>query len=161
MDQSCTLSLGRSLLRYYDIAFGAQGEMQMFGWKQSDAKLPELILEEPGALTGKTTPDAVVVKPTEWQSPTFRQIDRPECAETFADSITGVFFDGQTLRIEFSVSRLDQAKPGAPLTGHRIPACRLVLPPSTALDLVQKMQQVGATLSKAGYVRSGANSKAG
>jgi len=133
----------------------------MFGWMQSETKLPELVLEESGDLSPQTTSDAVVVKPPEWQTPTFRQLDRPDCAETFADSITGVFFDGQTLRIEFSVSRLDQAKPGAPLTGHRIPACRLVLPPSTALDLVQKMQQVGATLSKAGYVRSGANSKAG
>jgi hypothetical protein len=129
----------------------------MFGRKQSESKLPDLTVEEPATLNGKpTSSDAVMVKSTEWQCPTFRQIDRPECAETFADSITGIFFDGQTLRIEFSVSRMDEAKPGAPLTGHRTPACRLVVPPSTALDLVQKMQQVGAALAKAGYVRAGA-----
>jgi hypothetical protein len=140
----------------------------MFGWKQPQADLPEVAADEsmtPEISTPEilVTPDsdakpteAVVVKPVEWQTPTFRHVDRPDCAETFADSITGVFFDGQTLRIELSVSRMDETKPGAPLTGHRTPVCRLVVPPSTALDLVQKMQQVGAALAKAGYVRSAA-----
>jgi hypothetical protein len=129
----------------------------MFGWKQSEAKPLEPTLATPAALSNHApSSETVLVKPTEWQNPIFRQVDRPDCAETFADSITGVFFDGQTLRIEFSVSRMDEAKPGAPLTGHRIPACRLVVPPSTALDLVQKMQQVGAALAKAGYIRNGA-----
>jgi hypothetical protein len=141
----------------------------MFGWKQPQADLPEITQADlPEITVEELTPpkspvttesdvkptEAVVVKPAEWQTPTFRHVDRPDCAETFADSITGVFFDGQTLRIEFSVSRMDETKPGAPLTGHRTPVCRLVVPPSTALDLVQKMQQVGAALAKAGYVRN-------
>ena len=138
----------------------------MFGWNQTESKLPELTIDEAETPNGKVTssncqvaatngqvPPAreVAVKPPEWQQPAFRQVDRPDCAETFADSITGILFDGQTLRIEFSVSRMDEAKPGAPLTGRRTPACRLVIPPSAALDLVQKMQQVGAALAKAGY----------
>ena len=139
----------------------------MFGWNQTESKLPELTMEEvetpsageATASNGKisssngqaTALREVAVKATDWQSPVFRQVDRPDCAETFADSITGILFDGQTLRIEFSVSRMDEAKPGAPLTGRRTPACRLVIPPSAALDLVQKMQQVGAALTKAGY----------
>jgi hypothetical protein len=119
----------------------------MFGWKQSDAESPDATVGE-SASNGKSV---------EWQSPTFRQVDRPDCAETFADTISGIFFDGQTLRVEFSVSRMDEPKPGAPLTGYRSPACRLVLPPAAALDLVQKMQQVGTALAEAGFVRSGAS----
>jgi hypothetical protein len=84
----------------------------------------------------------------------FRYLDRPECTETFADTITGISFDGQTLRLEFAVSRMDETKPNAPLTGRRYPACRLVLPPAAAVDLMQKMQQVTAALVQAGYLKS-------
>jgi len=34
-------------------------------------------------------------------------VDRPELAETFADCVTGLMFDGQMLRIEFGVTRFD------------------------------------------------------
>ncbi len=57
----------------------------------------------------------------ERQAATIRYLDRPEIAETFADSVTGVVFDGQTLRIEFSVTRLDEIKPDTPITGRRRP----------------------------------------
>jgi len=126
----------------------------MFGWKQSETKQSKAV-EATEHINGGSPSDAAIVKPSEWQSPTFRHVDRLDCAETFADSITGVFFDGQTLRIDFAVSRMDAARPGAPLTGYRIPACRLVLPPSAAYDLAQKMHQVGAALAKAGSVRTG------
>ena len=53
-------------------------------------------------------------KPAEQQRVTYRYIDRPECTETFADSIVGVFFDGQSLRLEFGVSRLDERRPTLP-----------------------------------------------
>jgi hypothetical protein len=60
------------------------------------------------------------------QSPTIRQVDRPDVAETFADSVTNLIFDGQSLRIEFGVTRLDEVKPNAPITGARYTAwcCR-------------------------------------
>ena len=70
-------------------------------------------------------------------------IDRPDVAETFADAISGLVFDGQTLRIEFAVTRLDEVKPNSPITGRRYPACRLVLPPAAAIDLINRMQQIG------------------
>lgn len=94
-----------------------------------------------------------VSKPIEQQRVTYRYIDRPECAETFADSIVGVFFDGQSLRIEFGVSRLDDRKPDAPLTARRYPACRLVLPPAAAIELINRMQQIAAALAQAGLVK--------
>jgi hypothetical protein len=92
-------------------------------------------------------------RPAEPPKIDFRYLDRPECLETFADSLTGLLFDGQTLRLEFGVSRLDERKPDAPLTGRRYPVCRLVLPPAAAIDLIGKMQQVAAALAQAGVVK--------
>ncbi len=83
-----------------------------------------------------------------------RAVDRPECAETFADTVSSVFFDGQTMRIEFSVTRMDEMKQDRPLTGRRYPACRLVLPPAAAIDLINKMQQTAAALQQAGIVKA-------
>ena len=37
------------------------------------------------------------------QTASIRYVDQPECGETFADSINNVFFDGQTMRIEFGI----------------------------------------------------------
>lgn len=68
--------------------------------------------------------------------------------ETFADSITGLIFDGQMLRIELGVTRFDEMKPDAPISGRRYPACRLVLPPAAAVDLINRMQQIAAALMR-------------
>ena len=87
---------------------------------------------------------------------TLRYIDRPECAETFADSISHLSFDGQSLRIEFAVTRMDDAKPNTPLTGRRYPAARLVLPPGAAVELINRMQQIAAALTQAGVLRQNA-----
>lgn len=93
-------------------------------------------------------------------SPALRYIDRPDCAETFADSIHSVVFDGQTMRIEFAVTRMDEAKKDAPLTGRRYPACRLVLSPAAAVDLINRMQQTAAALQQAGMVKPSAKGTA-
>jgi hypothetical protein len=88
------------------------------------------------------------------QSATIRYIDRPDVAETFADSISGLVFDGQTLRIEFAVTRLDDVRPNTPITGRRYATCRLVLPPATAVELINRMQQIGSALTQAGVARA-------
>jgi hypothetical protein len=90
----------------------------------------------------------------ERQPATIRYIDRPDVAETFADSVSGVVFDGQTLRIEFAVTRLDEVKPNSPISGRRYPACRLALSPAAALELINRMQQIGAALAQAGVART-------
>ena len=41
----------------------------------------------------------------EQRTATIRYIDRPEIDEVFADSVTGLLYDGQTLRMEFAVTR--------------------------------------------------------
>jgi hypothetical protein len=85
---------------------------------------------------------------------TVRYVDRADMVETFADSITGLMFDGQTLRIEFGVTRFDEIKPNAPISGRRYPACRLVLPPAAAVDLINRMQQIATALTQAGVVKA-------
>ncbi len=92
---------------------------------------------------------------------TLRYVDRPECMETFADSISHLSFDGQALRIEFGVTRMDDAKPGAPMTGRRMPACRMVLPPAAAVELINRMQQIAAALTQAGVLRQSPQAGAG
>ena len=86
-------------------------------------------------------------------SATIRYVDRADLGETFADSITGLIFEGQMLRIELGVTRFDEMKPNAPITGRRYPACRLVLPPAAAVDLINRMQQIAAVLTEAGVVK--------
>jgi hypothetical protein len=87
------------------------------------------------------------------QRATVRYVDVPDCAETFADSVNSVFFDGQTMRIEFGITRMDEMKKDQPLTGRRYPACRLVLAPAAAMDLINKMQQTAQALQQAGLVK--------
>jgi hypothetical protein len=101
----------------------------------------------PGPITGQAQAQQ------QRQQVTLRYIDRPECAEIFADSIPHLSFDGQSLRIEFGVTRMDEIKPNAPLTGRRYPAARLVLPPGAAVELINRMQQVAAALTQAGVLR--------
>jgi hypothetical protein len=87
------------------------------------------------------------------QTATIRYVDQPECRETFADSVNAVFFDGQTMRIEFGITRMDEMKQGQSLSGRRYPACRLVLPVGAAIDLINKMQQTANALQQAGLVK--------
>jgi hypothetical protein len=112
---------------------------------------------EPTTSKGSAAPSAATapaaVGETGRQPATIRYLDRADMVETFADSITGLIFDGQTLRIEFGVTRFDDVKPNTAITGRRYPACRLVLPPAAAVDLINRMQQIAAALTQAGVVK--------
>jgi hypothetical protein len=108
------------------------------------------------------SPEPTTAKPSDAAAPaerpaaTIRYLDRAEMEETFADSISGLIFDGQTLRIEFAVTRFDEIKANTPITGRRYPACRLVLPPAAAVDLINRMQQIATALTQAGVVKPAA-----
>lgn len=82
-----------------------------------------------------------------------RYIDLETVGETFADGVHSLFFDGKTFRFEFSVSRLDEAKPPAPLTMREYPACRLVLTPDAAIDLLNKLNQLASMLEQQGVLK--------
>jgi hypothetical protein len=111
---------------------------------------------EPTASKGEATGAAATAAagPGERQPATIRYLDRADMEETFADSISGLIFDGQTLRIEFGVTRFDEVKANTPITGRRYPACRLVLPPAAAVDLINRMQQIANALTQAGVVKA-------
>jgi hypothetical protein len=86
--------------------------------------------------------------------PKIEYVDVPSVAETYADSIQGLIFDGQSVRLELCVTRMDEPKNGADeLTGKRRTACRVVLPMSTALDLSSKLGRMMTTLAKRGAER--------
>src|SRR3954462_5910059 len=87
------------------------------------------------------------------QTASIRYIDQPECTETFADSINNIYFDGQSLRIEFGVTRLDDIKANSPVTGRRYPSQRMGLTPVAAVELINRMQQVGVALTQAGVLK--------
>ena len=59
--------------------------------------------------------------------------------------------------MELSVTRLDDVKPNTPLSGRRYPACRLVLSPTAALDLINRVQQITAAMTQAGTLKSTPN----
>lgn len=86
----------------------------------------------------------------------YEYADRPEVSETFADFVQRIQFDGQTLRLEFCVSRMNEHKQGEPASGMRYPACRLVLSVPAAIDLMNKMQQITSGLIKAGVLKQDA-----
>ena len=90
-------------------------------------------------------------------SPRIQYVDVPSIAETYADSVNRMMFDGQSVRLEFCVTRMDEPQKGsADLTGTRQTACRVVLPLGAALELSGKLGRMLAALAK-----RGAESRAG
>ena len=82
-----------------------------------------------------------------------KYVDLPDLSETFSDHIEKFFFDGNTLRIEFCVRRIEDAQPQKPPSGKRYPVCRLVLHQEAAIDLINKLQGLTAALEKQGVVK--------
>ena len=98
---------------------------------------------EAGAARDKTT------APGRGGAPKLRYQDIPDLPEIFADSIGQWIFDGQNLRIEFTVTRLDPGGSRDQPSGRRLPAARMVLTPVCAVELIRQCQQLMAALEKA------------
>ena len=111
-------------------------------------------MAEPTSSKGAGTPAAPAAATPERQQAAVRYLDNADMAETFADSITGLIFDGQTLRIEFGVTRFDELRPNTQITGRRYPTSRIVLSPGAAIELINRMQQIGAALTQAGVAKT-------
>ena len=90
----------------------------------------------------------------ETRTPKLQYQDIPELKETFADSVGKWNFDGNTLRIEFTVARMDRPDDGSgrPI-GRSFPACRLVLSPNGAVELLNRCRQLALALEKLGLVK--------
>jgi hypothetical protein len=105
------------------------------------------------AESDKSAAGTPAAAPAERQTATIRYIDRPEVDEHFADAVTGLLYDGQTLRMEFAVTRFDEIKANTPISGRRYPSCRVALSPAAAIDLINRMQQIAAALAQSGAVK--------
>jgi len=105
---------------------------------------------------GSKTPDIEGQSQKGPEQPTLKlqRVDLPSLAETFADSIDSVFFDGQTLRINFGVTRYNQPQQSGTVNACRLPACRLVLSPGAAVELMNQIQQLMARMMQAGVLRA-------
>src|SRR5215210_6514997 len=90
-----------------------------------------------------------------------RHLDLPDLRETFADSVHTLVWDGQTLRVELSVTRYPDVTPGEAAQATRHPACRLVLTPQATADLYNRLQQTMAALVKTGLVKQQNSAPAG
>src|SRR5688500_17549107 len=86
----------------------------------------------------------------------YQYFDRTEVSEILADLVQRIQFYGETSRFEFGVRRMEEHTPPAAATGKRYPACRLVLSAAAAVDLMNKMQQITASLIKAGVLKADA-----
>ena len=91
--------------------------------------------------------------------PKFHYQDVPELNETFADSVGHWHFDGNTLRMDFIVNRMDGRKPSEPRTVRQHPVCRLVLTAAGTIELLNQCQRIMAALQKAGVVKTARDEK--
>jgi hypothetical protein len=104
-------------------------------------------LQKPALSPDPKAAAAGVAAGSEKPQPNSQYIDSQDVRETFADTINSVHFDGQTLRIEFGVTRVkpsDPSNPSAPQVFQRLPACRLVLTRSVVAGLNDLMQKISA-----------------
>ena len=81
-----------------------------------------------------------------------RYVGRADPAESFADSIQTMVWDGTTLRVEFCVTRFAEAEAAGERLAERHPVCRLVLTAPAAVDLFNRLQQTMQALSNTGVV---------
>lgn len=76
-----------------------------------------------------------------------------ETAEIFSDCLGLTMFDGNTLRLEFAVARMNEPKPPDPPTGERHIVARLALSAPCAIDLINQMQMIANQLAQAGLIK--------
>jgi len=79
--------------------------------------------------------------------------DRPEVTETFADSIRSCVFDGQNVRVEFTVGRFEDASTQGVIEGKQVPVCRLVLNAPAMFELLNRLGQITESMRKAGLIK--------
>jgi hypothetical protein len=80
-------------------------------------------------------------------------VDRPELAETFVDSLALSTFDGAAARLTFCVLRMQEPQQGKPAQFNRYPVCRMVLTPDATVELFNRLNQMMGALQKLGLVK--------
>jgi hypothetical protein len=85
---------------------------------------------------------------------TFPMQPHHQIAEIFSDCLGFAMFDGNTLRLDFAVSRMNEPRPPSPPTGERHTVARLVLSAPCALDLINQMQMMASQLAQTGLIKA-------
>src|SRR5262245_42666304 len=85
--------------------------------------------------------------------PQLRYQERNDVFETCADAVGPWSYDGNTLRLEFLVTRMDPPKGNEPQTGRQYPVCRVALTAKGALELINQCRQLTEALEKAGAIK--------
>jgi hypothetical protein len=98
------------------------------------------------------------MKPPGNGPPEPKYIDRPEISEVFADRLEHLSFDGVTVRMEFTIVRTEPAlttpgKPAGPIKRWSYTACRVILSPLGAAEMLNKMQELQGVLLQHGVVQ--------
>jgi hypothetical protein len=73
--------------------------------------------------------------------------------DIFADAAGRISVSSGVVRIEFTITRLDEAPAGEQLTGKRYPVSRLALPLDAAIGLHQRLGQMLSSLQKEGILK--------
>jgi hypothetical protein len=89
---------------------------------------------------------------TKHDQPQWKDVDRPDVMETFCDHLGSLSFDGYAVRMEFSVSRVDDPKGTRKVSGKRFPVARLVATPHLAVDLCNQLQLLVAEFERLGLL---------
>jgi hypothetical protein len=78
-----------------------------------------------------------------------------EISETFCDSLGSLFFDGQSLRLELTVARIEEMKPPATTpTGMRHVVARIALTLPAAMELINQMGALAGQLTQSGLTKT-------
>jgi len=77
-----------------------------------------------------------------------------EISEVFSDCLGLSMFDGNALRLEFAVARMDGPKPPNSTTGERHVVARLVLSAPCVVDLINQMQMIASQLTQTGFIKT-------
>jgi|HubBroStandDraft_6_1064221.scaffolds.fasta_scaffold346533_1 hypothetical protein len=87
------------------------------------------------------------------ESTPVRYVDLPDLPEIFADSLHAVAWEGQTMRLEFCVTRYAEPASAATVAeAKRYPACRLVLTAAAVAALYNRLHQTVAAMAEAGLI---------
>jgi len=74
-------------------------------------------------------------------------VGRPDISEAYTDFLGQGCYDETTLRMEFFVNRMNNPQSDRTLTGLPVTACRVIMPPSGVLDIIEQLIAVGTHLT--------------
>ena len=82
-----------------------------------------------------------------------RELDRPDLAECFVDSVGLGTLHGATLRLTLCAYRFEEPHPPNPQPVTKVPACRLVLTAEGAIELLNMLNSMMGVMQQAGLIK--------